>query len=298
MKTKGQLTKNVIARGLAQLAQAAPFAAVLYVAPHCAWAAQVDHVAWFKNLVQTNNEHAFCVPDGMTYEQVLQQMFKRSPHAAPDGTITDYDAIGALRRAFPCHAPEDEYTAIDTRRAQEIIGMLETDTGHDAQQLVMAVETEARLYPPPVLFVLANQLFKQGNTQDALFWYYAGILRTRYDIGRCADRTVDSTLADLLRQMPPELRQAGTQDAAKLREIIDMVLEWDANTPYDYDQRWINFHGMNAIIGGDRKPLSVPSGEWASIVAKTRAQFREDMDKVIASASPSGKQPASQHAAK
>jgi len=35
-----------------------------------------------------------------------------------------------------------------------------------------------------------------------------------------------------------------------LKGTIDRVLAWDDSTPYRYDYRWINLHGLNAIHSG------------------------------------------------
>lgn len=36
----------------------------------------------------------------------------------------------------------------------------------------------------------------------------------------------------------------------KLEELVPKVVEWDRKTPYNYDHRWINLHGMDAMLSG------------------------------------------------
>jgi hypothetical protein len=76
---------------------------------------------------------------------------------------------------------------------------------------------------------------------------------------------------------------------AKLEELVPQVVEWDRKTPHNYDHRWINLHGMGAVMSGQDvdnsgdKPaaLSLPEEQWIEIEEETRVEylagFREAM---------------------
>jgi hypothetical protein len=58
-------------------------------------------------------------------------------------------------------------------------------------------------------------------------------------------------------------------------------VDWERRTPYHYDRRWINLHGMNAMLAGlggttsDTTPsaLSLPRERWDAIAEKARVDY-------------------------
>ena len=85
----------------------------------------------------------------------------------------------------------------------------------------------------------------------------------------------------------------------KLAELVSRVIEWDRKTAHDYDQRWINLHGMNIVLMGlDKKtspdqtiPLSLPAEQWDRIAEKTRADYRDGFQKILVEAQNKSSQP-------
>jgi hypothetical protein len=178
-------------------------------------------------------------------------------------------------------APRGEYARIDVGLANETIAALTSGTESERSRAVQAVEAAPQKYAPPVFYVLSNTLFDQGRKDDGAFWFYAGQLRGRYDANRCADVSARQAIAVLNDRFGPNINLYTFKDIPKLQALIPKVVEWDRKTPHDYDHRWINLHGMNAMVEsldspeGKPKPLSLPRAQWNAIAEKTRTDYLE-----------------------
>jgi hypothetical protein len=270
-----------------------------------------DEAAWFVNFLKTNNGRAFCLPPTMTFQDAANLLSTYS-HAHPElhDQINDPQAIQAFVDTYPCVAarpapqtsaaspagrqiqiqvrPQGEYAAIDTKLAIQTIRRLQGTAGNESDEAIADVESKSGNYAPPVLFVLAGLLYKQGKSDDAIFWFNAARLRANFDAARCADESARSAVPALVGQIPIQLRRLQFDDLAKLKDIIHRVVQWDESTPYNYDYRWINLHGLDAIGSGlgnadaTNKPLSLPRGEWDALAQKTRADYLGSLDAAIA----------------
>jgi hypothetical protein len=185
-------------------------------------------------------------------------------------------------------APRGEYAQIDVRLANETIAALSSGTETERSQAIQAVEAAPQKYAPPVFYVLSNALFAQGRKEDAAFWFYAGQLRGRFDANRCADVSARQAIAVLNDQFGPTINQYMFKDTAKLEALIPKVVEWDRKTAHEYDHRWINLHGMTAMIesldspDGKPKALSLPRAQWDAIAEKTRADYLKGLSDAVA----------------
>lgn len=183
--------------------------------------------------------------------------------------------------------PQGEYAAIDTRLAAETIRRLQGTAGNENDTLISEVEHHSGNYAPPVLFALTLQLYKQGKSDEAIYWFNAARLRANFDAARCTDESTRSAVPALVAQIPIQLRRSQFDDPVKLKDIIHRVVQWDERTPYNYDYRWINLHGMAAISSGlgnadaKSKPMSLPREEWAALATKTRAEYLGSLDTAI-----------------
>ena len=184
-------------------------------------------------------------------------------------------------------AMHGQYASIDTKTIAEVMIRLQKTAGHENDGLIVEIEHEPGNYAPPVFFELSRTLFKQGNIDDAVFWFNAARLRGDFDAARCADPTARSAVSAMVSTMPVELRRGQFNDMTKLKDTINKVLTWDRTTPYDYDYRWINLHGMNAISSGmgdaaaDNKPLSLPKEQWPALAEKNRQDYLASLDAAI-----------------
>ncbi len=96
-----------------------------------------------------------------------------------------------------------------------------------AEEIIRAPET---LKEPLELFSPAAILFQQGKKDEAVFWFYAAQLRTRYQlIFEKGDR--GQLLMIMMMTIGVPINNYAFQDTANFLRILDRVLEWDRATP-------------------------------------------------------------------
>ncbi len=200
-------------------------------------------------------------------------------------------------------APTGEYATIDTGPAMALMKRLHSTSADTRDAAIREVLANPQSVMPTVLYALSYALFTKGEKDEAAFWFYAGQLRARYDANRCADVSARQAVAVLNQNYGPPINQYAFQDIPKLKKLIPMVVEWEEKTPHDYDHRWINLHGMGAMMrsfDADKapKPLSLPEADWPRIGQETREAylrgFNEAMEQMEAKAAAT---PAAQPAA-
>lgn len=185
-------------------------------------------------------------------------------------------------------AMRGEYAQIDTKPIAATMLQLQQTSGSENDALIAQIEHEPENYAPPVLFVLAKVLFAKGNLDDAIFWFNAARLRGDFDASRCADPSARSAIPALVNSIPVALRRAQFDNLDKLTAIVDRVVQWDKSTPYNYEYRWINLHGLNALSSGlgdasaNDKPLSLPQEQWPALAEKNRMDYLASLDTAIA----------------
>lgn len=179
-----------------------------------------------------------------------------------------------------------EFAEIDTRLANETIGALMNGDAEVKQRAIAQIKDRPENFAPPVFYVLSEVLFKLGDKDEAAFWFYAGQLRARFDANRCADISARQAVTLLNDRFGPAINQHTFQDIPKLKELVPRVVEWDRRTPHQYDHRWINLHGMNAVIsaqGGESGAtgFSAPPEEWERIAEKTREDYLSGFEQAM-----------------
>lgn len=184
--------------------------------------------------------------------------------------------------------PTGEYAKIDVKLANDTIDiLLDVNNKELIDKTVSEIIAVPQNYAPPVLYMLAYTLFSQDRKDEAMFWFYAGQLRARYDANRCADVSARSAVGALNDKIGPVINPYAFKDMAKLKETIYKVLDWEKTTPFNYDHRWINLHGLNALMGGlggeePTDPLSLPQGEWDAIHQKTLDDYLAGFNQALA----------------
>jgi hypothetical protein len=197
----------------------------------------------------------------------------------------DVGAATALQPAGP-------YAEIDTKQTREAMQLLATGTLSERGDAISRISAHSEQYAPPVFYAMSEALFQSGNRDEAAFWFYAGQLRARFDANRCADVSARQAVAVLNERYGPAINQYALQDLPKLEAVVKKVVAWDRQTPHNYDQRWINLHGMNAVLSGLAPgsasalgaPLSLPAEKWDAIAEQTRADYLEGFQKALAMA--------------
>lgn len=186
--------------------------------------------------------------------------------------------------------PQGEFAQIDTRLANETMQVLAKGTTEEKQVIISKIKANPENYAPPVLYALSNVLFTNGEKDEGAFWFYAGQLRARVDANICADSSARQAVGVLNRNFGAPINQYTFQDIPKLEALISRVVDWERKTPYNYDRRWINLHGMGAMMSGvgsqgndaSQTPLSFPKDQWSDVAEKTRTDYLSGFRKVIA----------------
>lgn len=177
--------------------------------------------------------------------------------------------------------PQGVFAEIDTRLAQEAIRALSGGNAQQQQSMIATVKANPNQYAPPVFFWVSHVLFENGAQDEGAFWFYVGQLRARIDANICTDVSARQAVSLLNEQFGPPINQYMFQDIPKLEAMIPEVVKWDQKTPYLYDRRWINLHGMQAMMASmegsnkhaDPLVISEPEAQWDAIAAQTRTDY-------------------------
>lgn len=186
--------------------------------------------------------------------------------------------------------PRGEFAQIDTRLANEAIQILANESTEERQNIIEKIKANPENYAPPVFYVLSNVLFANGEKDEGAFWFYAGQLRARVDANLCADSSARQAVSVLNLNYGTPINQYTFQNMQKLEELVPKVVEWERKTRYNYDRRWINLHGMGAIMSGlgaqnkdtPQASLSFPKDQWDDIAEKTRTDYLSDFRQAMA----------------
>lgn len=179
---------------------------------------------------------------------------------------------------------------IDTALSDD---MKERLSGADADARVAAaaeVEASPERFNPEVFYLVALVHFAADRPQDAMFWFYAGQLRARFDANRCADELAGTYVNRLNDQFGPAINQYAFQHLDQLEATVTRVIDFDRTTPHSYDPRWINRHtpaALTAAMTGeelDPTTMSKPEAEWPAIAEQTRTDYEKGFAEALAQA--------------
>lgn len=170
--------------------------------------------------------------------------------------------------------PKGVFKKIDVARHNEAIEILNGKNDKLKQQTVGNVLKNPNLYNPPVIYAVSRELFNQGKKDDATYWFYVAQLRARYDVNLCMDNSANQVVSVLNGEYGPDINKYAFQDIDKLEKIVAKVVDFVRTNEENYDHRWINLHGMDAVLAGmddksEKKELSQPKDKWSEIKKKT-----------------------------
>jgi len=190
----------------------------------------------------------------------------------------------------------DPFTEIDVVRSDEATNILYGNDEKLIQSKIEEIMNNSGSFNPRVFYLMSEILFVQGDKDEAMFWFYAGQLRGRYDANRCADVSAGGAIDQMTMTFGDQINQYAFRDVDKLEKTVSRVIEWDKTTPHNYDHRWINLQGMNAIITAldpkndaetsqivatKQEPMSLPESDWKEIHKKTQEQYLADFKGVL-----------------
>lgn len=170
--------------------------------------------------------------------------------------------------------PQGVFKEIDVVRHNEAIGILNGNDKKLKQQTVNGILKNPNFYNPPVIYVLSRELFNQDKKEDAMYWFYVAQLRARYDANLCMDNSAKQAISVLNGEYGPEINKYAFQDIDKLEKTVTRVVDFVRANEENYDHRWLNLHGMDAVLAGmddnsEKKELSQPKDKWTGIKKKT-----------------------------
>ncbi|HEY9833590.1 MAG TPA: hypothetical protein V6D26_23765 [Stenomitos sp.] len=170
--------------------------------------------------------------------------------------------------------PKGVFEEIDVARQNGAVEILNGNNKERKQQTVDSIVSNPNFYIPPVIYALSRELFNQDKKDDAMYWFYVAQLRARYDANLCMDISAKQAVSVLNGEYGPDINRYAFQDIDKLEKTVTKVVDFVRANEESYDHRWINLHGMEAVLSGmdenaEEKELSQPKDKWAEIKKKT-----------------------------
>lgn len=175
--------------------------------------------------------------------------------------------------------PKGIYSEIKVAKQNKMIQEL-IDTKTRASS-IETIFNNINQYNPPVLYVFSQALFVNGELQTGIDWYLFAQLNALYDANRCSDKTARQATTILESKFRPAYEDYIKSNKQAYLESIDKVVMLFNKIPQDYDIRWINLHGMDAVTTSlsdekeNKNDLSLPKESWPEIKEKTIGQFIE-----------------------
>lgn len=179
----------------------------------------------------------------------------------------------------PTGALKEVDTSVDIKAIEQLLGSDKKKAASVAEK----VETEPSRYSPPVFYAMSTYLFNEGEKESAMRWFYAGQVRARYDANRCTDKSASSAVGVLNQQFGTPINQYAFQEAEieVFERTVREAISWSLETPHEYDQRWINLHGMGAFTGASSNQPSLPESEWEAVRQKTHKEYLEGFEQAL-----------------
>ncbi|MFD2909413.1 hypothetical protein ACFSX9_11805 [Flavobacterium ardleyense] len=170
------------------------------------------------------------------------------------------------------------YKEIDVTRHNDAIAILNGENKKLKQQTVAGILKNPNFYNPPVLYALSHELFEQDKKDEASYWFYVAQLRARYDANLCTDNSAKQAVSVLNNEYGSDINVYAFKNIDQLEKTITKVVDFVKANAENYDHRWINLHGMGAVIAGmsedtETKALSQPEDKWAAIKKKTIDEY-------------------------
>jgi hypothetical protein len=121
-----------------------------------------------------------------------------------------------------------------------VVSAREPEAAQAIQQLADGVVDKA----PATYFALATELYREGQKDEAAFWYYVGLIRYRAWMlakGKDADSSDEQYHFYMLtHSVGQSIYQHVDRDSASLIRAIDRALAWDLEQPNGYTSKEAN----------------------------------------------------------
>lgn len=173
--------------------------------------------------------------------------------------------------------PKGVYAEINVTDQNKMMELLmDTSTRGEA---IDSIFKNLKHYNPPVLYLFSSVLFLEGEQENGLDWYLYAQLCSLYDANCCADSSAKQATIILENNFRPYFENYISQNKVTFEKGINKAVALFERIHTDYDHRWINLHGMDAVMSSfDEKSqhsLSVPEESWPGIKLKTIEYFKK-----------------------
>jgi hypothetical protein len=168
--------------------------------------------------------------------------------------------------------PNSTYKEIDSQN--NIVELLNNEKENVRIETVNNILSNPNNYNPPVLYALSKELFEENKKDEAMYWFYIAQLRARYDSNLCLDASAKQGVGILNGTYGPNINEYAFNDVDKLELTVNKVVDFVKKNEENYDHRWLNLHGMGAIINSMDKTAETPEmiepkDKWTAIKKKT-----------------------------
>ena len=170
--------------------------------------------------------------------------------------------------------PKGIYKEIDVEKSNKIVEILKSENINSKIQIVDSIIKKPNDYNPTVLYALSKELYDNNKKDEATYWYYLAQLRARYDANLCLDNSAKQAVSILNNEYGPNINKYAFQNIDFLEKTVKKVVDFAKNNDENYDHRWLNLHGMDAVLASmdekaEKKELSKPKKEWKKIKQNT-----------------------------
>jgi tetratricopeptide (TPR) repeat protein len=203
--------------------------------------------------------------------------------------IISYPNRADLPESVVISQPRGEFVKIDVTASNEILRSLLNTDPTAQQQALKEVLAAPNAYAPPALYATANAMFQLGKEDEALFWYYLGLLRATSDAYKykSPDGSVQDAVYLLNKKFGPPFQEMFRTDWQKTIAIVEKVIAWDRQNARAYNPKWIALAGTDAF-----SKFFVPFASddiWLRIDRETRQEFFGEFQDMLRAAEISDK---------
>lgn len=116
----------------------------------------------------------------------------------------------------------------------EIEQALKRNDRAELQALFARMRQDAGSVDPLYLMVMSLHLQQLGQPEDAVFWFLAGQLRTRYLLSVAPDENRSLVFASMMMGLGTAIYAPYQNDMDRVAAVVDRVLAWDKAAPVDF----------------------------------------------------------------
>lgn len=171
--------------------------------------------------------------------------------------------------------PKGEFATIDVKRTNAALRRLLVSGQVSRKKAIKVITSTPQQYAPPALYAAADAMFRLGEKEEALFWFFLAQARAGSDAMKCGDASAHQAVSALNMRFGQAISEYAYDDLEKLKVTIEKVVAWDRKHTREYDPKWIALHGMEAML---KTELTFePEQRWAEIDEQRRTEYVDEI---------------------